>query len=80
MTQNINHVLDTLASADMLIDNLKNKLPVLHTMFKVALESSDKLKICSLMTTPVAYIFKQQELLVDEHYQLPQVESLARIC
>ncbi|MCW8037849.1 MULTISPECIES: chemotaxis protein [Acinetobacter] len=42
--QNINHVLDTLASADMLIDNLKNKLPVLHTMFKVALESSDKLK------------------------------------
>ncbi|BCU65431.1 hypothetical protein F941_00942 [Acinetobacter bouvetii DSM 14964 = CIP 107468] len=43
-TQNINHVLDTLASADMLIDNLKNKLPVLHTMFKVALESSDKLK------------------------------------
>ncbi|WP_353144350.1 chemotaxis protein [Acinetobacter pragensis] len=45
--QNINHVLDTLASADMLIDNLKNKLPVLHSMFKVALESSDKLKLAA---------------------------------
>ena len=42
--QDINHVLDTLASADMLIENLKNKLPVLHSMFKVALESSNKLK------------------------------------
>ncbi|MGE8540282.1 chemotaxis protein [Acinetobacter sp. ANC 3813] len=42
--QNINRVLDTLASADMLIENLKNKMPVLHSMFKVALESSDKLK------------------------------------
>ncbi|WP_374663001.1 chemotaxis protein [Acinetobacter sp.] len=43
-TQHINHVLDTLASADMLIDNLKNNLPVLHSMFKVATDSSDKLK------------------------------------
>ena len=28
----------------MLIDNLKNKQPVLHAMFKIALDSSDKLK------------------------------------
>ena len=42
--ENINHILDTLASADMLIDNLKNKQPVLHAMFKIALDSSDKLK------------------------------------
>lgn len=40
----VNHVLDTLASADMLIDNLKNKQPVLHSMFDVALDSSQKLK------------------------------------
>ena len=40
----INQALDSLASADMLIDNLKNKQPVLHTMFKVALDSSEKLK------------------------------------
>ena len=40
----INNVLDTLASADMLIDNLKNRQPVLHAMFKVALASSGKLK------------------------------------
>ncbi|AYA02490.1 chemotaxis protein [Acinetobacter sp. WCHAc010034] len=40
----INNVLDTLASADMLIDNLKSKQPVLHAMFKVALDSSGKLK------------------------------------
>ena len=40
----VNHVLDALASADMLIDNLKNKQPVLHSMFDVALDSSQKLK------------------------------------
>ena len=40
----INHLLDGLASADMLIENLKNKQPVLHSMFQVALDSSDKLK------------------------------------
>ncbi|WP_180055973.1 MULTISPECIES: chemotaxis protein [unclassified Acinetobacter] len=40
----VNQALDSLASADMLIDNLKNKQPVLHTMFKVALDSSEKLK------------------------------------
>lgn len=42
--EQVNHILDTLASADMLIDNLKNKQPVLHSMFKVALDSSEKLK------------------------------------
>lgn len=40
----VNAALDSLASADMLIDNLKNKQPVLHSMFKVALDSSQKLK------------------------------------
>lgn len=40
----MNHLLEPLASADMLIDNLKNKQPVLHTMFDVALQSSQKLK------------------------------------
>ena len=29
------------------------------------------------MTLSLAYIFKHQQLLVDEHYQLPQVESVA---
>ena len=42
--EQVNHILDSLASADMLIDNLKNKQPVLHSMFKVALDSSEKLK------------------------------------
>ena len=37
-------LLEPLASADMLIDNLKNKQPVLHAMFDVALQSSQKLK------------------------------------
>lgn len=41
----IHHALDALASADMMIDNLKNKQPVLQAMFKVALDSSEKLKI-----------------------------------
>lgn len=41
----IHHTLDALASADMMIDNLKNKQPVLQSMFKVALDSSEKLKI-----------------------------------
>lgn len=40
----LNAVLDTLAGADMLIDNLKNKQPVLQSMFDVALASSEKLK------------------------------------
>ncbi len=43
-TEQINHTLDTLASADMLIDNLKSKQPVLQSMFDVALRSSEKLK------------------------------------
>ena len=42
--EQVNNILDTLASADMLIDNLKNKQPVLQSMFKVALDSSEKLK------------------------------------
>ncbi|WP_180104599.1 chemotaxis protein [Acinetobacter sp. YH12108] len=41
----IHYALDALASADMMIDNLKNKQPVLQSMFKVALDSSEKLKI-----------------------------------
>ncbi|RKG30314.1 chemotaxis protein [Acinetobacter tianfuensis] len=40
----INRLLDSLASADMLIDNLKGKQPVMHAMFQVALQSSEKLK------------------------------------
>lgn len=43
--EEIHRALDTLASADMMIDNLKNKQPVLQAMFKVALDSSEKLKI-----------------------------------
>ena len=41
--QEVNYILDTLASAEMMIDNLKNKQPVLHSMFDVALSSSQKL-------------------------------------
>lgn len=44
-TDEINHALNALASADILIENLKNKQPVLQSMFKVALDSSEKLKI-----------------------------------
>ncbi|MCU4414279.1 chemotaxis protein [Acinetobacter ursingii] len=36
-------ILNVLASLDMLIDNLKNKQPVLQSMFDVALENSQKL-------------------------------------
>ncbi len=42
--EDVHRILDPLASADMLIDNLKNKQPVLHSMFDVALDSSQKLK------------------------------------
>ena len=42
--EHLNHTLDTLASADMMIDNLKYKQPVLQSMFNVALQSSKKLK------------------------------------
>ena len=41
--QEVNYILDTLASAEMMIDHLKNKQPVLHSMFDVALNSSQKL-------------------------------------
>ena len=40
----MDQLLEPLASADMLIDNLKNKQPVMHAMFDVALQSSHKLK------------------------------------
>ena len=43
-TAQVHGVFDTLASADMLIENLKNKQPVLQSMFDVALVSSEKLK------------------------------------
>lgn len=43
-TEHVHSVFDTLASADMLIENLKNKQPVLQSMFDVALASSEKLK------------------------------------
>jgi hypothetical protein len=42
--QQINKLLDVLASADMMIENLQNKQPVLQTMFDVALASSQNLK------------------------------------
>ena len=37
-------LLDVLASADMLIENLQNKQPILQSMFDVALKSSQNLK------------------------------------
>ncbi|KAA0599789.1 chemotaxis protein, partial [Escherichia coli] len=42
--EEVHHALDALASADMMINNLKNKQPVLQSMFKIALDSSEKLK------------------------------------
>ncbi len=42
--EHINNLLDVLASADMMIENLQNKQPVLQKMFDVALESSQNLK------------------------------------
>lgn len=43
-TQQVERLLDVLASADMMIDNLQNKQPVLQSMFDVALNSSQNLK------------------------------------
>ncbi|MCS4297345.1 chemotaxis protein [Acinetobacter sp. RIT698] len=40
----VNKLLDVLASADMMIENLQNKQPVLQAMFDVALTSSQNLK------------------------------------
>ncbi|MFW2098072.1 MULTISPECIES: chemotaxis protein [unclassified Acinetobacter] len=40
----VNKLLDVLASADMMIENLQNKQPVLQSMFDVALTSSQSLK------------------------------------
>ena len=44
MPDQIAAALDVLASADMLIENLKNKQPVMQSMFDVAQASSEKLK------------------------------------
>ena len=44
-TSQINIILDVLASADMMIDNLQNKQPVLQSMFDVALRGSEQLKL-----------------------------------
>lgn len=44
-TAQINIILDVLASADMMIDNLQNKQPVLQSMFDVALRGSEQLKL-----------------------------------
>ncbi len=43
-TAQVDGLLDVLASADMMIDNLQNKQPVLQSMFNVALKSSQNLK------------------------------------
>ena len=40
----VHRALDVLASAEMLIENLRNKQPVMQSMFDVALASSEKLK------------------------------------
>ena len=42
--QEMDIVLEPLAGADLLIDNLKNKQPVMYAMFDVALQNSQKLK------------------------------------
>lgn len=42
--EQINYLFDTLAGADMLIDNMKNNQPVLNGMFDIALNSSLQLK------------------------------------
>lgn len=42
--QQIDYVLEPLASADILLDNLKNQQPIMPAMFDVALRSSEKLK------------------------------------
>ena len=42
--EQVNNLLDVLASADMMIENLQNKQPVLQKMFDVALKSSQNLK------------------------------------
>lgn len=40
----VKHLLDVLASAQMMIDNIQNKQPILQSMFDIALNSSQKLK------------------------------------
>lgn len=43
----VERLLDVLASADMMIDNLQNKQPVLQSMFEIALNSSQNLKVAA---------------------------------
>ena len=42
--QHVEKLLDVLASAEMLIENLQNKQPILKSMFDIALNSSKALK------------------------------------
>lgn len=42
--QHVEKLLDVLASAEMLIENLQNKQPILQSMFDIALNSSQELK------------------------------------
>lgn len=42
--QQVQSILEVLASADMMIDNLQNKQPILQSMFDIALQSSQNLK------------------------------------
>ncbi len=64
----------------MLVDNLKNKQPVLQSMFNVALSSSQQLqKKGSLMSElSLAYIFHHQQLLVDQNLQLPKSRKVSK--
>lgn len=43
-TDQIHCIFNVLAGIDMLVDNLKNKQPVLQSMFNVALSSSQQLQ------------------------------------
>ncbi len=46
--QQIKIILDVLASADMMIDNMQNRQPVLKSMFDIALNSSQKLQTAAV--------------------------------
>ena len=43
--EHVNCILNVVAGLDLLVDNLKNKQPVLQSMFDVALSSSQRLQI-----------------------------------
>ena len=42
--EQVNCILNVVAGLDLLVDNLKNKQPVLQSMFDVALSSSQQLQ------------------------------------